>query len=267
MLKKSILVLFIFVTGLFSSFEEGKKTFELKCASCHRQFISIKDLKVNFFQKNNQLYKLTAPTVNMIAYDIMDGSKRIGEKDDPEMQQVEIEEFLIDYLENPRANNIISDDYVLKFFEKKVSMKDELSEDEYVNLSIFFMKYSKNYEASKASNNKILGSKYNEKNLMAEVKDKDKLFLVYATSKTCYFCKKMDKEVLGQKSVQKQINKNYKYMKVDVDENALPFDLNKVYKKMTPTFFIVSKEGKFLKQYPGSWSKKDFFEILKENIN
>ena len=38
--------------------------------------------------------------------------------------------------------------------------------------------------------------------------------------------------------------------------------LEKVYKKITPTFFIVSKEGKFIKQYPGSWTKSDFLEIF-----
>jgi len=267
MFKKSVLLFFILAMGLFASFEEGKKTFENKCASCHREFISIKDLKVNFFEKNNELFQLKAPTVNMIAFDIMDGTKRIGDKEDPEMQQIEIEEYLIDYLSTPNNGNSISDEYVFKFFDKKASIKDELSEEEYINLSIFFMKYSKNYEASNMTKKEHLSSKYNETKLIADVKNKDKLFIVYATSKTCYFCKKMDKEVLGLKSVQKQISKNYKFMKVDVDENSLPFDLNKVYKKMTPTFFIVSKEGKFLKQYPGSWSKEDFFEILKENIN
>ena len=268
MFKKIILsLLLLLITNSYASFEEGKKIFIDKCSSCHKEYISFKKLKVNFFERNNQLLNLTIPTENMLAWAMMESSKKIGDPEDSEMQQVEIEEYLINYLENPNGNSSISDDYIFKFFDKKSSMKDELSEKEYVNLSLFFMNYSKNHEVSNSIYEEKLSSKYNDKKLISEVKETDKLFLVYATSKTCYFCKKMDKEVLGLKSVQKQIQKNYKFMKVDVDENSLPFDLNEVYKKMTPTFFIVSKEGKFLKQYPGSWSKEDFFEILKENVN
>mgnify|MGYP000650300371 FL=1 len=55
-------------------------------------------------------------------------------------------------------------------------------------------------------------------------------------------------------------------MKIDVDETKLPFELRNVYKNITPSFFIVSKEGNYIKQYPGSWTKSDFLEILKENL-
>jgi thioredoxin-related protein len=76
----------------------------------------------------------------------------------------------------------------------------------------------------------------------------------------------MDREVLGLPDIKKQIDKNFIYIKNDMDESTLPFGLQKVYKKITPTFFIVSKEGKYIKQYPGSWTKSDFQEILKENL-
>ena len=55
------------------------------------------------------------------------------------------------------------------------------------------------------------------------------------------------------------------YIENNMDNSSLPFDLQKVYKKITPSFFFVSKEGEFTKQYPGSWTKSDFLEILKEN--
>jgi thioredoxin-related protein len=45
----------------------------------------------------------------------------------------------------------------------------------------------------------------------------------------------------------------------------LPFELIKEYRKITPTFFILSQKGKYIKQYPGAWVKKDFIEILEEN--
>ena len=76
----------------------------------------------------------------------------------------------------------------------------------------------------------------------------------------------MDKEVLSLAEVKKKIDENYVYMKVDVDETKLPFELQKVYKQITPTFFILAKDGTYIKQYPGSWTKSDFLEILKENL-
>ena len=76
----------------------------------------------------------------------------------------------------------------------------------------------------------------------------------------------MDREVLSKSDIKTKIDNNYIYLVNDMDKSRLPFELEKVYKKITPTFFIVSKEGKFIKQYPGSWTKKDFDEILEENI-
>ena len=109
-------------------------------------------------------------------------------------------------------------------------------------------------------------SKEEEQNILTKAKNENKKIIVYATSTSCYFCKKMDKEVLGLDDIKNLIKKDYVFVKNDMDESALPFDLQKVYKKITPTFFILSKDGKYIKQYPGSWTKSDFVEILKENL-
>lgn len=90
--------------------------------------------------------------------------------------------------------------------------------------------------------------------------------MVYATSKSCFFCKRMDRDVLSLNEIKKEIDKNYIFVKNDMDESSLPFSLQKEYKKITPSFFVLSKEGIFEKQYPGAWVKNDFLEILKENI-
>ncbi|MDZ7817386.1 MAG: thioredoxin family protein, partial [Aliarcobacter sp.] len=132
-------------------------------------------------------------------------------------------------------------------------------------LAIFFMEYKDNLELAKNEQKASL-SNVNESEILKKAKKENKQIIVYATSKSCYFCKKMDKEVLGLPDIKKQIDKNYIYIKNDMDESSLPFDLQKVYKKITPTFFILSKDGKYIKQYPGSWTKSDFVDILKENI-
>ena len=121
------------------------------------------------------------------------------------------------------------------------------------------------YNLAKTQENKELVLN-DETLILRKAQKENKKIIVYATSKSCFFCKKMDKEVLSLSDVKKKIDENYVYMKVDVDETKLPFELQKVYKEITPTFFIVSKDGTYIKQYPGSWTKSDFLEILKENL-
>lgn len=260
-----ILIFFIvLMINLNADFKEGKEIFEKKCSSCHTGYVSFDLLKENFFEKDNKLLNLKAPTENMLAYAIMDSPKKIGDPSDIEMQQIEIEEFLKSYLEKPDRFNSICDEHLLKYYEKKPSMKDELSDEDFINLSYFFLDYKKN--RPKNEEEKVLSKNYDENKFLREAKKENKIIMVYATSKTCYFCKKMNREVLQLEDVKKSINKDYIFIKVDVDEIKLPFNLQKVYKKITPTFFIVNQEGEYIKQYPGSWSKSDFLEILKENI-
>jgi thioredoxin-related protein len=262
-LIKILLVSLLLLLNLNADYKEGKEIFEQKCSTCHGQFISINTLKENFFEKNNELLNLKSPTVNMLAYAIMDSPKKIGDENDAEMQEIEIENYLKSYLENPDRFNSICDEHILQYYDTKESMK--LSDDEYNNLAIFFMEYKNNLENTEVKNINT-SSTINEEKILKKAKEENKQIIVYATAKSCYFCKKMDKEVLGLPDIKKQIDKNYIYIKNDMDESTLPFDLQKVYKKITPTFFIVSKEGKYIKQYPGSWTKSDFQEILKENL-
>jgi thioredoxin-related protein len=77
----------------------------------------------------------------------------------------------------------------------------------------------------------------------------------------------MDKEVFALNDVKNEINKNFIFLKVDIEDVSLPFNLNKGYRGMTPTFFALDENAKLINKYPGSWTKDDFLLILKENIN
>ena len=261
MLKVLLFCLFLFV-NLNADYKDGEAIFKNKCSSCHGDFIAMNTLKENFFEKNNKLLNLKAPTVNMLAYAIIDSPKKIGDPKDVEMRVLEIEGYLKSYLEKPDKFNSICDEHILQFYETKKPILG-LNAEDYTNLAIFFMEYKNNL--AKTQGNKVLLS--NDETLILEKAQKqNKKIIVYATSKSCYFCKKMDRDVLNLMEIKNKIDENYVYMKVDVDESKLPFSLQEVYKQITPTFFIVSKEGTYIKQYPGSWTKSDFLEILKENI-
>ncbi len=261
---KILLIFYIFSMMAYADFKEGEKLFENKCSSCHEGYISINNLKKNFFEKENKLYKLKAPTNNMLVYAITQSAKHIGDPEDPEMQQIEIEEYLKSYLEEPERINSICDEHVLSYYEKKKSMI--ITDEEAVNLSIFFMEFNKNRLIANPIKKRVLEKNYDEDKLLDDAKKENKYLMVYATSETCYFCKKMKKNVLNLDEVQDKLNKNYIFVEVDVDNISLPFSLDEKFKGMTPTFFIVNKNRKLLNTYPGSWSKNDFYEIMKENL-
>ena len=63
---KIISFLFVFAIALFANFEDGKKVFDAKCSSCHKEYIPMNLLKENFLEKNNTLLNLKAPSANLI---------------------------------------------------------------------------------------------------------------------------------------------------------------------------------------------------------
>lgn len=264
MLIKSLLTLFIFISVLNADFKEAKKLFEQKCASCHKEYISFKKLKENFFERNNTLLNLTVPTENMLAWAIMDSSRKIGDPQDPDMRSVEIEEYLKSYLKTPDLNNSICDPIALQYYAKKKAIN--ITDEEAELLAIYFMEYKKNRLKNIVKPTQVLSNNYDEKKILKDASDTGRQIIVYATSQSCYFCKKMDKEVLSLEDVQKTMKKDYIFLKVDVDLVSLPFGLKKYFKGMTPTFFVLTSAGELLNTYPGAWVKEDFLEILKENL-
>ncbi|MCF6172463.1 MAG: thioredoxin fold domain-containing protein, partial [Campylobacteraceae bacterium] len=250
-------------TSLFASYNVGKKIFEKKCASCHTGYIAGKVLEDNFYKKDNKTLNLKFPTVNMIAYFLKDAPGHLGDKNDPEMQRVEIGDFVHDYVYNPNISNSVIPRQFLKYFVKKQSMKGKISEDELSNVVDYLFEYKKrrikNIKQATLANMSI-------NDLIKKAKKEHKLLLIEAISKTCYYCEKMKKEVLSLPEIKKEINKNYVFIQVDIDEKKLPLGLDKTYKKITPTFFALTPNGKLLNDYPGAWNKSDFLLILDENL-
>ncbi|MEA3315216.1 MAG: DUF255 domain-containing protein [Campylobacterota bacterium] len=111
----------------------------------------------------------------------------------------------------------------------------------------------------------ILFSSSFENRLISQANKDNKLIMIEVTSKYCYYCKKMDIDVFKDKEVSLLLNKYYVFDKIFIDREKLPFNLDKDFSGMTPTFFILTKDGEALKQIRGSWSKSDFIDILKNN--
>lgn len=249
--------------NLFASYEAGKKIFEKKCASCHTGYIAGKVLEDNFYKNDNKTLNLKAPTVNMLAYFMKDAPEHIGEKSDPEMQRMEIGDFIQDYVYNPNRNNSVIPNHFLKYFDLKKSMKGKVSTSELSDIADYLFEYRQRRVKKKK---KAILENMSIENLMKKAKVEHKLLLIEASSSTCYYCQKMKKEVLSLPEVKKAISKNYLYIEIDIDKKKLPLNLEKNFKKITPTFFTLTPDGKLLNSYPGAWDKSDFLLILNENL-
>jgi len=140
---------------LFAGFDEGAKLFKEKCASCHTGYIDPELLKRNFLQEDNRLLHLKAPTVNMLAYVILQGPKRIGDPRDREMRREEIAAYLEDTLNHPNPDDTLFEKGLLHFFENKEPVIG-LKEEDYLDLADYFMGYLKHHKLAVVRNKRHL---------------------------------------------------------------------------------------------------------------
>ncbi len=266
-MKRLLIILCLLTLSVNASYETGKEIFKNKCSSCHADYIPMSELKTNFFEKDNEVLKLTAPTVNMIVYQLVESPTRIGNKNDPQMQKFEIAVFLTDYLYHPNIENTICERDIFKYYTKKESMIGKVSEEEIADITDFFMEYKKERLKTHPKKKKPeLTNKSDMSVVLQQAKKENKIILIEAMSQTCPYCKVMKKEVISQEDVQTALDKDFIFIEVDINALKLPFGLDENYKGMTPTFFTVDSDGNLLHEYPGSWTKKDFFDILSENV-
>jgi hypothetical protein len=265
MLKKLLLLVVLLGANVYADYESGKAIFKAKCSSCHAGYISMDVLKENFYEKDNQLLKLVYPSENMLAYAITRGPLHVGDKSDPDMQKIEIEEYLKRYLYNPRREDSVCDPEISKHYDIKESLKGKVSEEEISHLTDFFFEYRKERLKTNPKEVKNLSHSNDASEILKQAKAENKTIMVEAMSLSCHFCKIMEDEVFSKDPIQEALDKDFIFLSIDVDKTKLPFGLDKEYKGMTPTFFTLTPDGKVLNVYPGAWTKEDFSEILNEN--
>jgi len=124
-------------------------------------------------------------------------------------------------------------------------------------IMIFFSMMFLSCESKILSEEKPSLSEY-QKALLSATKS-GKIVMLKLTSENCHFCKKMDREVLSDKEFVSFLDKNFVLLNIDVKKEKLPLKLEY---KVTPTFFFIDKNEKVIYRIQGSWSKKDFIELL-----
>jgi mono/diheme cytochrome c family protein len=246
-----------------AGYAEGEKLFKAQCSSCHSGYVPADRIKENFFEKENRLLNLKAPTVNMLAWAITEGPRKIGDPSDAEMRQAEIEEYLREVLEHPEQIESICDANVKRYYQgKQPTIK--LSDEELADLAAYLLKYKAHRQAKQPPLKRHIGKDFDAGKLLAEAQKSGKTIIIEASSPSCHYCKKMDREVIQSPEIREKLAKGFILAEVNVDENRLPLGLDKVYRQITPSFFFLSPEGKLLDHFPGSWTKSDFARMLEQ---
>ena len=246
------IVLFVlFTLSLFA--DEGKVLFEKHCASCHVPFIPMLKLKENFLDYNNTLLKLKAPTLNQLSYRL---KQRIGDpKGDIDMHRMEVTAFMSDYVIFPDKDKSVCLADVLQHFQTMPSLKGEVTEDELEEIGSYLYDFDNEVVKKKSVKYEGFGK------ALQRAKKEDKIIMIKAMTKTCHFCRKMDREVMIEKEVVAAIEKDFIPVAIDISEHQLPLG---IHATLTPSFIFVDKHARILLNVPGAWGKKDFLELLQE---
>ena len=237
---------YIFASG-------GKEVYEKKCASCHKEYISMNMLKTNYLDHNNTLLKLTAPTINQLSYRL---KQRIGDpKGDNDIHRMEVSAFISDYVFNPDRDKSVCLADVMQHFKTMPSLKGKISEDELEEVNTFIYEYDEKIVKEKS----VKYEGFDE--ALKRAKKEHKIIMIKAMSEDCHYCRKMEREVMIEKEVTEVLKKDFITVMVDVSKMKLPLGIKS---EVTPTFIFVDEASKVLMNIPGAWNKTDFLLLLKE---
>lgn len=234
----------------------GETVYQKVCSTCHEGYIDEVELNKNFFEMNNTLLHLKAPTFSQIS-EMM--HSKIGDPNaDEDMQRLEASAFIADYIIYPDKSKSILNPRIGKFFGTMPSLKGKLSTEEIEAISTFVYDYNKNHPHKKHVNFVSF------EKALKKAKAEGKIILIKAEAPRCRYCKKMNR-VCKTDEITRILNKGFVVVSIDVSKESLPMDLRV---SMTPTFFFVfvnPKNDKLkIKRIPGAWSREDFKDILTE---
>lgn len=232
---------------------EGKEVYEKKCASCHQGYISMSKLKENFQDYNNTLLKLSAPTLNQLSYRL---KKSIGDpKGDNEIHRMEVAAFISEYVQYPDRQKSLCLDEVMQSFKTMPSLKGKISEDELEAVSTYIYEF----DEKTVEKNSVQYEGFEQ--ALQKAKKEHKIIMIKVMTKDCYYCKKMDREVMVEKEVVDRLEEDFISVAIDVSTTQLPLGLKAEF---TPSFIFIDENGTVLMNLPGAWNKTDFLDILKE---
>ena len=258
--KKMVLSIALMVAATLSLFaDRGEDVYNKICSQCHQLYIPNDQLVKNFFESNNTLLKLKAPTISQISYSM---KQKIGDpREDADIQKMEVSAFIADYIIYPNKQKSVLNPRIGKYFKTMPSLKGKLTTEDIEAISNFVY----DYDAKIHEEKNVKDISFDK--ALEQAKKEDKIIIIKATAPHCRYCAKMDREVLIDKNIVNLLKKEFIMVSVDLSKDVLPLDLSV---SMTPTFFFIfpekNKDKVKIKRIPGAWSKEDFLDILKESL-
>ncbi len=245
------LAMLLYLHALYAM--EGKEVYEKKCASCHQGYIPMSKLKENFQDYNNTLLKLTAPTLNQLSYRL---KKSIGDpKGDNEIHRMEVAAFITEYVLYPDRQKSLCLDEVMQSFETMPSLEGKISEDELEAVSTYIY----DFDEKVVEEHTVAYEGF--ETALQKAKDEHKIIMIKVMTKDCYFCRKMEREVMVEDEIVALVEKDFIPVAIDISTTELPLGLKT---ELTPSFIFIDENAKVLLNIPGAWGKMDFLEILRE---
>ena len=230
----------------------GEAIFEEKCSSCHASYIPQNQLISNFFEHNNTVLKLKAPTLNQLSFSLKDDIA--GRKGDAESQKMVVEEYIEAYLDDPSKLRGVVSWRITQYFDKMPSMKGELSEDELEAVSEYIFDYMEDMIT------KYSAKTYSVEEAMQIAKKEGKIVAIKGYMPYCSWCLKMDREVLVEQKVKDIMEKDFVFAKVNVLTEKLPLGMKRL---STPSFYFIDSDGKtILDMVAGSGTIEEFVSLL-----
>jgi len=231
--------------------QTGQEIFKDKCSGCHIEYIPQSKLLINY-EKNNTILKLKAPTLSEVSFRLRD---QVGDrKADKESQLMEIEEFLLGYVNHPDRTKSILPKYVLKNFKTMPSVK--ISEEEAEKLAPFMFDFSEKMIVAHSV------KRYSYPEALKKAKAENKIVMIEGFIPFCRGCIKMDREVFVEDKVKEALNRDFVVVKTNVLTQKLPLGLKSLG---TPSFYFITNDGKrVIDTVQGTGDVQDFLELLEE---
>ncbi len=238
----------VFSAGMLWS-QTPAELFNARCGSCHQAYIPQAELLKNYEHNNSDL-NLSAPTLTELSFRLRD---QVGDRRaDKESQLLDIEEFLLRYVNSPNREQSILPRGVLKHFKTMPAMK--LTEEEAEELAPYMFDFSEKMMIEHS----VPRHSYQE--ALAIAQKEDKIVLIEGYIPFCRGCMKMDREVLVDDRVKKALKQDFVVVKLNVLTQKLPLGLKSIG---TPAFFFITKDGKrVIDQIQGTGTVEEFLDLL-----
>jgi thioredoxin-related protein len=97
---------------------------------------------------------------------------------------------------------------------------------------------------------------------MNAAQSENKSVAIFFERTSCAYCDMLKSNVLSNSDVQKQLNENYVFLLVDINENPKFADKYRVYG--TPIVKFIEPSGKVINEIQGYVEADEFLKVLKE---